>query len=208
MLVGPTAVALGDLVCGNVVASYGGYMTAVLDTWRVVKPDDWIALAPVPLPDPRTEIDTNFWTVDSMPELGGSGFYYTGEARLTCVRLSPPPVDPHVFHRDRRAAAEAAKKEAEAQGTPVQDHQDRPRSKRREDRAKSCRRYVAFRQENNEPTDTVGQDAIESRGRPKSRARGRFLGCPILGQKSFCLGNFVVAWGKRNLDKGRIINDN
>ena len=101
--------------------------------------------------------------------------------------FSPPPVGPSVFHRDRRAEAEAAKREAEALGTPVPENKGRPRSKRR---ARSRRRNVAFRQENSEPADTVGQGAIETRGRPKSRAQGRCLGLPISGQK-------ILDWSRR-----------
>ena len=150
-------------------------MAAISETWKTVSPEEWRALSPAPLPDPRPEIDTNFWTVDAFPDIGGNAYFYEGESRLTSVRLSAPPVDPHVFHRDRR---EAAEKERNAD---PQAAQDRPRSKRREDRARSCRRYAHFREENAEAPVTVGQDGLDTRGRPKSRHRGRYLGCPMPG---------------------------
>ena len=32
--VGPAVISLGDPVCGLIAASYGGYMTAVMETWK------------------------------------------------------------------------------------------------------------------------------------------------------------------------------
>lgn len=140
---------LGDLVFGVVAAPYGGYMTAALDTWKTVTPDQWRFLAPVPLPDPGVDLDINYWALESTPGLGGSAFYYEGESRLTCVRLSPPPEGPHVYHQLRRDEAERKKR-----GNPPPQHgqppAERPPSRRRENRGRSLVRYTRFRVGRNE----------------------------------------------------------
>ena len=90
---------LGDLVWGSVAASYGGYTSAVFDTWKPVIAEEWRKPAPAPLPNPREDIDAKYWSIESIPVLGGDAFYYEGGARLDGVRLAPPPDGPRIFHK-------------------------------------------------------------------------------------------------------------
>ena len=127
----------GDLILGLFAASYGGYMTAVLDTWRPIRESDFRTLPRAAL-IPGEDIDFNPWTVDPLPRLGGSAFYYPGDADLTGARVKPATNDPHVFYQETRE-----KKEAAAKGVVVQPPS--PDRKRREDRGRPCARYQAFR---------------------------------------------------------------
>ena len=103
---GPAVVLAGDLVTAVLTASYGGYMTAILETWRLTTQDEWMALGATPLPNPRADIDFNSATVGGLPVLGGSGFYYEGEAWILGVRMGPPPSDPHISHAERKEKKE------------------------------------------------------------------------------------------------------
>ena len=108
MSVGPAVISLGDPVCGLIAASYGGYMAAVLETWKKVAMDDWARTCPYPPPNDLDSIDFNRWAVDALPELGGDGYYYEGPARLTSVRSAAPPLDPRLFFQARRERAKNA----------------------------------------------------------------------------------------------------
>ena len=94
--VGPTAISLGGPATGVTSASYGGYMAAVMDTWALTTMGEWALTSPFPpLCDIET-IDMNRWALDSLPELGGDGFYYEGPERLADVRTAAPPLDPNL----------------------------------------------------------------------------------------------------------------
>ena len=155
---------LGDCVTGVIAASYGGFMTAVLDTWRPTSIEEWSLLSPLPYPDVLTDFDTNRWTVDAIPDLGGNAYYYTGDPIITGVRLVAPPKDPHTFHTDRKA-----EKEGKPKTVKIDDEEKRKSSRRRDDRAKSCTRYTSFRETVNEPAETRGQHRSSERGRKTPR---------------------------------------
>ena len=142
MITGPQAILLGDVVTGTLTASYGGHGTAVLETWKTTTYDEWKLLAPLPPPDTVLDLDTHPLTVEGIPDLGGTGFFYNGPARLTAVRISPPPKDLHIFHRDRAEAAKNGEDQKEDS-----DPNERKPSKRRNDRRKSCMRYTRFRED-------------------------------------------------------------
>ena len=110
LITGPNTIFLGDLITGILVATYGGTMTASLDTWRVTNAEEWFSLAAHGPPNPATDFDLNWWTIEGIPDLGGNAFHYTGEAELTGARVKPPPLDPHQFHamkRERRKEEES-----------------------------------------------------------------------------------------------------
>ena len=154
---------------GLVAASYGGYMTAVFETWKKVSMDDWAVTCPYPPPVDLDDIDFNRWTVDGLPELGGNGFYYKGPARLTSVRTAAPPLDPHLFFLERRNNKNASIDPS----TPDQAETNRAPSKRRETRDRSCARYAHFRDLIDEPAETKGQNESATRGRPTERTHRR-----------------------------------
>ena len=159
---------LGECVAGAIAASYGGNMTAVLDTWRVTNADEWHLLCPLPFPDTLAELDTNCWAVDGVPDLGGNAYFYAGESFLTGVRIKPPPQDPHEYRRDRKA-----RKDGKQVKIDLTEDEKRAKSKRREDRSKSCVRYSDFRTAVNEPPVTRGQHRSSSRGRKLDRSKRR-----------------------------------
>lgn len=90
MIAGPIPILIGDMVTGAISASYGGCVAAILGDWKPVALDEWALSAPFPPPNALADIDTNLWIADSIPDLGGSGFYYPGDARLTGIRLAAP----------------------------------------------------------------------------------------------------------------------
>ena len=98
----PTALLAGDLVTGVLTATYGGYMAAILESWRLATPDEWRMCSPFPASCPLADIDFNQATLGGLPVLGGMGFYYEKEARISGVRMAPPPKDPHLFHLTRK----------------------------------------------------------------------------------------------------------
>ena len=152
---GPASILLGDMAIGQLAASYGGYGAAILETWRKTDFNDWCFYAPCAPPDTVREIDTNIWTVCELPDLGGSAFFYEGPARLAGVRLKPPPLDPHVYHRERKE-----KKQNDEDGDPDVAVKS---NNRVTNRKRSCMRYTRFRDDNNDHA----QD--QRRGRPRSR---------------------------------------
>ena len=48
LVTSPTAILLGDPATGILAASYGGYMTAVLDTWHPTCAEEWALFPPFP----------------------------------------------------------------------------------------------------------------------------------------------------------------
>ena len=173
LITSPEPILLSDPITGILAASYGGYMTAVLDTWRRTNNEEWTLLSPLPFPDVITDGDTNSWTTDALPDLGGNAFYYPGDSILTGVRIAPPPKDPHTFHRDRKA-----EKDQKVTIDPKTE-EIRSKSKRREGRAKSCTRYSEFRTKNNEPAETRGQHRSSDRGRRRSPRSSRKHRSPV-----------------------------
>ena len=141
LVTAPAAVLAGDLVTGVLTATYGGYMAAILETWRLTTPDEWRMCGPLPPPCPRTEIDINQATVDGLPVLGGMGFYYEGGARILGVRMAPPPQDPHLYHFEKK---EKKEKEEDDPDHVSSDPEGRKKSKRRERRGRSVVRYQRF----------------------------------------------------------------
>ena len=93
---------MGDLVTGILVASYGGFMTAVLDTWKKTDRDEWKMLAAHPPPDPMTDIDLNWWTIEGLADLGGNAFHFAGDAEITGVRVNPRRRTPITFMGPRK----------------------------------------------------------------------------------------------------------
>ena len=146
----------GDLVTGVSTATYGGYMTAILESWRLATPDEWRMCCPLPPPCPLTDIDFNQATLEGLPVLGGMGFYYEGEARILGVRMAPPPQDPHLFHLTRKE-----KKEKEEDDPKPAEPSERKKSKRREERGRSVVRYRRFNED-------LGRSSLT---RQKSRRR-------------------------------------
>ena len=161
--VGPTVISLGDPVCGLIAASYGGFMTAVMETWKLVTMGDWDVSCPYPPNCGLDAVDINRWALGALPELGGNGFYYEGHARLTSVRTAAPPMGPHLFFLARREENKTATID------PKEEDPPRNPSRRREGRDKSCARYAHFRSQTNEPPVTRGQND-DGRGRPRERS--------------------------------------
>ena len=138
-------VLAGDLVTGILTASYGGYQTAILETWKLTTPEEWRLMSPAPPPCPMSDLDFNEATVEGLPVLGGSGFHYEGEARILGVRLAPPPQDPHLFHLDRKKKKEEEEdEEEEKQKQSADPSVERKKSKTRERRGRSLARYTRF----------------------------------------------------------------
>ena len=155
LVTAPIALLLGDMVTGIFAATYGGFMTAALESWRPTTRDEWESISPLNFPDHIHDFDFSEITVSGIPSLGGSGFYYPGEARLAGVRLAAPPKDPHTYHREMRAIREAAAKGLTVTfDTDKKEEKRKASQKRREDRSKSCSRY---------------EKASPSRGRPENR---------------------------------------
>ena len=102
ILAEPCAILLGDLVTGIQVASYGGMVTAGLDTWRLADADEWFSLAAHGPPNPSTDFDLNRRAIEGLPELGGNAFHYTGGADITGIRVKQPPADPHEYHQKKK----------------------------------------------------------------------------------------------------------
>ena len=127
----------GDLVTGTVAASYGGYQTAVFETWRRATADEWHIHVGGPGPT-YDDWDWNDWTIEGLPQLGGEWYYYEGPAALTGVRIMAPPKDPRVFFENP---------DEDSENGP-DPKAERPRSSRRENRFKSCRRYDWAREAN------------------------------------------------------------
>ena len=133
----PVTLHLGGLIYGAMAASYGWYMAAVLETWSPCSEDRFYICTPYPCPDPWCDFDFHQMTVDGLPTLGGFAFYYTGEARLAGVRVSPPTLGPHRYFAEKQAAKDGTPPE-----TPEQKEEKRIRSQsRREHRGRSARRY-------------------------------------------------------------------
>ena len=153
---------------GIFAASYGGHMTAGLDTWRPTNADEWMALAPFDLPNPLLEIDLNWWTLEGLPDLGGSAFYYPGEPDITGFRMKPPPLDPHQYHAEKKKKKVTV---IDPNATAIPDppaEEERPRSRRRTDRSKSATGYVELRRDLAEPLESRGQHrSQERRGRSR-----------------------------------------
>ena len=121
--------------------------------------DEWALLAPYDVPMPSTDFDTNFRTVEGLPDLGGVAFRREGEPRLAAVRLAPPKQGPHISHHRRKEESGKAKKEGANTA---------PTGLRRGGRGKSCWQYEEFRAATNIPTVYKGQYK-DSRGRSSSR---------------------------------------
>ena len=163
-------ILLGDLVAGILTASYGGHMTAILETWKVTDRNEWKMLAAHPPPDPMTDIDLNWWTIEGLADLGGNAFHYAGEAEITGVRVKPPPLGPFEFHQTKKnEEKKVTLQEPDGSKQPGEDEKEkRPPSKRRVDRSKSCTRYEEFREINKEPKENAGQHrSVERRGRSR-----------------------------------------
>ena len=95
--------------------------------------------SPLPFPDVLNDLDWNRWAVDDVPDLGGDAFFYEGDSILTGVRVAPPPMGPHSFHRERKAKKDGGEKTATIDPSAGDK---RPQSKRREDRGESCQRVT------------------------------------------------------------------
>ena len=164
----PTAFLLGDLVTGLFAASYGGHMTAGLDTWKPTNSVEWDALAPYDLPNPLLEIDLNWWAIEGLPDLGGSAFHYAGEPEITGFRIAPPPLDPHKFHQERKAKKKVTVQDPNGD-PPVEEKENekRPTSRRRDDHSKSAARYDGLRKDIGEEPTSRGQHRSDHRGRSR-----------------------------------------
>ena len=90
--------------------------------------------------------------------MGGMGFCYECEARISGARMAPPPQDPHLYRKAKRG-----KKEKEADVPNAPGPSDREKSIRMELRGRSCMRYRKFRK-------NLGRTAL-TRERPSSRYR-------------------------------------
>ena len=73
LTVAPDVLMCGDLVTGTVVASYGGYLTAVRETWRRATESERHLHSGGPAPR-FDDWDWNDWTLDGLPRLGGEGY--------------------------------------------------------------------------------------------------------------------------------------
>ena len=113
----PVSLLIGDAIHGIVFANYGGSFKAQLGGWRRANAEDWRLFAP------DTVIADEFgqlgdWAFDWALRLGGDAFAFfaPGGNRINCARICPPPDDPHVFIRIRRA-----KINEEDKGRPLTD---------------------------------------------------------------------------------------
>ena len=150
-------------------------MTAGLDTWRITNADEWFPLAAHGPPNPSTDFDLNWRTIEGIPDLGGNAFHYSGESDITGIRVKPPPLGPHQFHLAKREEKKKKVTLLDPNG-PAPDPKEedkekekRPTSRRKEDRSKSCARYDTLRTTAGEPTETRGHHRDqERRGRSRN----------------------------------------
>ena len=77
-------------------------MSEVSDEWKPVGAEEWWALEPAPLPNPREDIDANYWSIESIPVLGGNAFYYEGGARLPASDWLLRQMTPTFFTKNDR----------------------------------------------------------------------------------------------------------
>ena len=152
------------MATGTIAASYGGCITAVLETWYPVRYDEWAMGSPFPPPDAMTDLDTNVWIADTLPDLGGAAFFYEGEARMAGVRIKPPPQDPHIYHKERQGAKK--------KGANV-DQNRRETSRRRRDRARSAVQFARFSEGRGESPIARGQNTRGNSRRGRGRKRDK-----------------------------------
>ena len=117
LLANPTAVMLGDIVCGVTAANYGGKGLANLGVWKLSDVHEWQRMAPETFIAPH-EYDFTDWVVEWLPCLGGRGFAVDApdENRILGVRLLPPGADPHDFVQAKRERMNKADEDAAAAG--------------------------------------------------------------------------------------------
>ena len=113
----PTAVILGDIVCGVTAANYGGGGLSYLWVWKLSGVTEWTRMAPETFIAPH-EFDCTDWVVEWLPCLGGFGFAVDEPDmnRALGARLLPPGDDPHIFVLNRRERLNKAGEDAEKSG--------------------------------------------------------------------------------------------
>ena len=141
------------------MASYGGYATAILENWRPCALDEWNSLSILPDPNPWGDFDTHPMTLAGLPALGGSAYFYPGDADLTGVRVKPPPLDQHQYH----ARMKDVKEKKVTLSVEAMEEKRASSQKRRETRDRSASRYEAQRADHGLPP----------RGRPSEPRRRR-----------------------------------
>ena len=97
---------LGILITGVATATYGGHSTCQLGAWAPCTNIDWAHGSTSRIPS-GLDRDLDPWTWASLPILGGAGYVINlKNGFIAGVRLSPPTVDPRIFHQNRRHADE------------------------------------------------------------------------------------------------------
>ena len=117
LLTNPTAVMLGDIVCGVTAANYGGNGLANLWVWEMSGVIEWARMSPDTFVLPR-EFDFADSVVEWLPCLGGAGFAVDNpdENRIIGARLLPPDEDPREFVRLKRERLNKADEDAQKAG--------------------------------------------------------------------------------------------
>ena len=109
----PAVILLGTLVTGILTPTFGTHLTAQMEAWTTTTGDEWQMTGLGGTPHPRN-FDLDPATADMLPVLGGSAFDLVRlRYAISGVRLRPPPLDPHVFHRELASSSNAPQKEGE-----------------------------------------------------------------------------------------------
>ena len=100
LLTEPGVVLLGTVVTGVLAPTFGAHMAALLESWAISSGDEWHFYGPGEAPRPMN-FDLDHGTADGLPVSAGSGFDLQRlRYAISGVRLRPPTLGPHVFHRE------------------------------------------------------------------------------------------------------------
>ena len=179
LLVDAQSLMLGAIICGILTPTFGTHLATQLESWMISSCDEW-SMGGLGGRAQADLFDIDPETVGHLPVLGGGAFDISRlRYSISGVRLRPPSLDPHLFHRNTSGAKDENEKKARSVSIDPRGVDDcgyrktpkglyakvQTKEKRDESVLAHARRTHSRRQE------TEGRNREEKRGRPTEPRR-------------------------------------